>query len=483
MTNQQEHISAVSALDALQVLAYVGDLSMGQPVEHSVRTAWLAVLLANSLGTDSVTTKNVGYAALLRWSGCTANAPEFADLLGDDVTSRRELLAIQSDVKSAKFLQMMQPLAVIHCEVAETVARMLNLSVDVQSTLKHCFEFYDGSGLPNGLGGDGVYFAVYLINLAGDFEVLTRTYGLEKGLQIVSDRANHRYPADFVTLISKNGANWLNLIDKATESYQPLPPQLYEEDNQVQLELIADVIDLKIPWMLNFSKQVADTAKRCAYNVGLDLQNQNLLYRAGLLHGIGRASVPNRIFESGSKSSSEQEKLRLVPYWTQGAGRRIKSLQKETSLASFTEERLDGSGYFRGIGSEGLSLLARIMAVASRTVTLQTERPGAYVLDRSKIETILRREADAGLLDTICVDAVISELGGITSEFSRSKVLTNREIQILTQVSRGETNKMVARSLGISPSTVRTHMESIFRKLECTTRATATLKAATMGLI
>jgi DNA-binding NarL/FixJ family response regulator len=47
----------------------------------------------------------------------------------------------------------------------------------------------------------------------------------------------------------------------------------------------------------------------------------------------------------------------------------------------------------------------------------------------------------------------------------------------------GESNKEVARSLALSPSTVRTQVESIFRKLECSTRAAATLKAYTLGII
>jgi DNA-binding NarL/FixJ family response regulator len=53
----------------------------------------------------------------------------------------------------------------------------------------------------------------------------------------------------------------------------------------------------------------------------------------------------------------------------------------------------------------------------------------------------------------------------------------------LRRISLGESNKEVARVLAISPSTVRTHVESVFRKLECSTRAAATLKAFTLGLL
>ncbi|MDC6169570.1 response regulator transcription factor, partial [Paucibacter sp. XJ19-41] len=61
--------------------------------------------------------------------------------------------------------------------------------------------------------------------------------------------------------------------------------------------------------------------------------------------------------------------------------------------------------------------------------------------------------------------------------------LSAREIEVLRRISHGESNKEAARALGISPSTVRAHLENIFRKLDCTTRAAATLKALTMGLL
>ena len=64
----------------------------------------------------------------------------------------------------------------------------------------------------------------------------------------------------------------------------------------------------------------------------------------------------------------------------------------------------------------------------------------------------------------------------------KSAPLTACKCDILTEISRGASNKEVARTLLISPSTVRTHMESIFRKLECSTRAAATLMGLTLGL-
>jgi DNA-binding NarL/FixJ family response regulator len=62
-------------------------------------------------------------------------------------------------------------------------------------------------------------------------------------------------------------------------------------------------------------------------------------------------------------------------------------------------------------------------------------------------------------------------------------LLSGREVEVLGRISLGESNKEAARSLGISPSTVRAHLENIFRKLGCTTRAAATLKALTLGLL
>lgn len=63
------------------------------------------------------------------------------------------------------------------------------------------------------------------------------------------------------------------------------------------------------------------------------------------------------------------------------------------------------------------------------------------------------------------------------------RVLSERETAVLRRLSLGESNKQAARELQISPSTVRTHVESIFRKLGCSSRTAATLKGLNLGLL
>lgn len=83
--------------DALHVLAVMGDLSMGQPLDHSRRVAALSAAMARQIGWDAQAVAQMQQIALLRWSGCTANGSEIAATLGDDVKGRAAMQALQFD--------------------------------------------------------------------------------------------------------------------------------------------------------------------------------------------------------------------------------------------------------------------------------------------------------------------------------------------------------------------------------------------------
>jgi DNA-binding NarL/FixJ family response regulator len=61
--------------------------------------------------------------------------------------------------------------------------------------------------------------------------------------------------------------------------------------------------------------------------------------------------------------------------------------------------------------------------------------------------------------------------------------LTEREVDVLSLIARGRSNREVAATLGISPKTVGHHVEHIYAKAGVTTRAGATLFAMEQGLL
>jgi len=60
--------------------------------------------------------------------------------------------------------------------------------------------------------------------------------------------------------------------------------------------------------------------------------------------------------------------------------------------------------------------------------------------------------------------------------------LTKRELEILGSLSGGKSNKEIARDLGVSPNTVKTHLANLYEKLGVKNRTQAVTKAAKLSL-
>ena len=65
----------------------------------------------------------------------------------------------------------------------------------------------------------------------------------------------------------------------------------------------------------------------------------------------------------------------------------------------------------------------------------------------------------------------------------RSLGLTGQEMRVLGALASGRANKDIARTLGLSPNTVKTHLAHLFAKLEAGTRTEAVGRARDLGLI
>ena len=119
-----------------------------------------------------------------------------------------------------------------------------------------------------------------------------------------------------------------------------------------------------------------------------------------LLHDIGKLAVPNTILDKNGKPTDEEWNcIRRHPYYTQKILSQITGFERLTEIAAAHHERLDGRGYFRGLGAEELDLDMRaILAVADVFDALSAERPYRGALPPDQVFAILDRDAlDRGL--------------------------------------------------------------------------------------
>jgi LuxR family maltose regulon positive regulatory protein len=77
-----------------------------------------------------------------------------------------------------------------------------------------------------------------------------------------------------------------------------------------------------------------------------------------------------------------------------------------------------------------------------------------------------------------------SRYGSQTSQMARpasAALLSNREGEVLKLITAGHSNKEIARTLAITPETVKSHVKHIFAKLEVKTRTQAVSRAQSLG--
>ncbi|HEU5099513.1 MAG TPA: HD domain-containing phosphohydrolase [Roseiflexaceae bacterium] len=148
-------------------------------------------------------------------------------------------------------------------------------------------------------------------------------------------------------------------------------------------------------------------------------------------------------------------------------------------MAALHHERLDGSGYYRGLSAAQLSSAARILSAADVYQSLIEPRPYRAALAPAAAAEELRREARAGRLESDAVRAVLAGAGHRLSPGRHTAVagLSVREIEVLRLLARGWSNRRMAEHLIISERTVDHHIRHIYDKIDVSTRAAAALFA------
>lgn len=201
------------------------------------------------------------------------------------------------------------------------------------------------------------------------------------------------------------------------------------------------------------------------------------------MHDVGRVAVPVRIWQKAAPLSADDwEHVRLHAYHSERILARSAFLAGLAAIGSHHHERLDGSGYHRGVPAAALSPLSRLVAAGDAYHAMTEPRPHRAPLAPEQAAELLIQEAQAGRLDADAVSAVVEAAGHPKPRLERPAGLTEREVEVVGLLARGYQTKQVARTLGISAKTADRHVQNAYAKIGVSTRAAAALFAMEHGL-
>lgn len=505
--------------ELLAALSLATDLGVGQPLEQALRTCLIALALGERLGLGQDDLADVYYVALLRFLGCTADAHDFAELVGGDDIGVRAAIAPVAAGPPAEFASRVMPtigaghgpvrraglvLGMMrsgkeaireglraHCELGERLAQRLSMTAGVRAGLQAAFEQWNGQGLPNGLTGEQIPLSARIVFVARDLEIYTRLHGLERTRAVLSRRRGVAYDPAVSDAFLRAAADIVAVVEASSPwdevlKREPLPhPWVPEGRVDAALEAFADFVDLKSPFTPGHSREVAALAAQAAPGDAVTLR------RAALVHDLGRISVPNGIWDKPARlTDGEWERVRLHAYYSERILGRVQALKPVATLAGMHHERLDGSGYHRGCGPGEMTTTARVLAAADTYQAMTQPRPHRPALEPAQAAEELERMARSGQLDDDAVGKVLAAAGHPSSFSMRKRShatwpagLSEREVEVLRLICRGGTKKQVASLLSISPSTVDHHVRHIYDKAGVQTRAGATLFALEHDLL
>jgi HD-GYP domain-containing protein (c-di-GMP phosphodiesterase class II) len=495
------------------------DLGLGQPMEHMIRACLIALRLAESAALDDSERGVVYYSGLLAWVGCHTDAYEQAKWLGDDLVVKRDAhygYDLAKAAPAAAFLlrhvggaglplrqrartgvqfladgrHALAALAENHYLATDELAAALGLGEQVRVSLKQSYERWDGKGA-YGLRGDQIAMSSRLINLADVVEVFRRTGGIDAAVAVARERSGTQFDPDLVEMFCQQASLIFGDLDAAAswdlviDAEPSLAAFVSGSELDDALAAIGEFAELKSPWLMGHARGVAGLATEAGQSYGLPQADASTLRRAAFVHDIGRLGVPNTIWDKpAGLTRSELERVRLHPYLTERMLSFSAGLAPLGTIAAQHHERLDGSGYPRGVSGDAITSAGRILAAADSYHALTEARPHRPPRSAADAAAELRAEVGSGRLDGAAVDAVLRAAGHrVRRRREWPAGLTAREVEIVRLLVRGLTARAIARQLVISPKTASSHIEHIYAKTGVSNRAQLSLFALKHGLM
>ena len=503
------------AAEVAGALCLATDLGVGLPLEHGLQSTLFAVRLARGAGAGEHVVREAYYLSLVFHAGCMTDAHVPAQIFGGNLSAHHTPVvfgsplegfggvlralpdaaaapparALQVAARLPRAMRAFKPQMNAMCEVAAVLARRIGMPEAFVGTLAYLTDRWDGKGPLGRAAREEIPLPLRIAQVARDAAIQRMLGGPDRAARIARERAGAAFDPELARLLA-DGAGELLMLDDGSAwdevlASEPDPPMLLDGPAiDRALAAMGDFADLASPCFSGHSSGVAALAAEAARHCGLDAATVASVRRAGLLHDLGRVSVHPRIWaRPGPLTPDETEQVRLHAYHSERVLLRAPVLAPLAPLAGAHHERLDGSGYHRGVGAAAQTAPARLLAAADAYQAMTEPRPYRSRLGAERIGEEIAAECRAGRLDSVAAAAVLAAVGRPAPHVEHPAGLTEREVEVVRLLARGLQTKQVARTLGVSTKTADHHVQNAYAKIGVSTRAGATLFAMEHGLL
>ncbi len=417
--------------DLVSALSAALDVTEGQPQGHAARTCLIAMRIASDLQLAAPDCSALFYASQLKDLGCSSNAARIANLFGGDDRD------IKKDFKTTDWARLSESIkytskhalrggtlkermtratrlgisgsstgrqmVAVRCERVAAISRLFGVPEATAEAIYHLDEHWDGRGHPHGTKRHGVPLLARILCLAQTLEVYVATRGVEAGMDVVRERSGRWFDpevADAALALSNQTNFWAEAYTAdpfaALSDLEPPDHRLVADAQRIDDIALgfAQVVDAKSPWTRRHSEGVRELATAIARRQGLPADEIRQIERAALLHDIGKLGVSNAILDKpGRLDDAEFKEMRLHADHTFEILGRIRGLGELAEVAAGHHEKLDGTGYHRGLVGDAIHPHSRILAVADMAEAMTAERPYRDTMPIEKVLSILEAEA------------------------------------------------------------------------------------------
>lgn len=426
--------------EVLSALSLALDLVEGQPEGHVVRSCYIGMVIGERLGLDEDQRSALFYALLLKDAGCSSNASKMAALFdADDLEAKRKVKTVdwtslphavlyaartispQGSMwdRTRRFLifgaqsqRASRQLIEIRCERGADITRMIGFPEETAQAVRNLDEHWDGAGYPDGLAGEEIPLLARICGLAQTAEVFYSEYGSARAEEIIAARRKRWFDPDLADAFlaeAREGNVWERLgspnFSQALSRMEPSDRTLLATPGRLDLvaHAFSRIIDAKSPFTYEHSEGVARVAVTISKRMGFEGEELRDQMRAGLLHDIGKLGVSSRILDKPGKLTEEEfARVKEHPEMSRDILSRVAPFENIVERCANHHEKLDGSGYPRGLTAEDLDLPTRILTVADIFDALSKDRPYRPGMPLEKTLAILDEESG----DKLCPESV-----------------------------------------------------------------------------